>query len=68
MEANGFNKSGSTASVLAKETAEAISTAFHPDRITFFPAAPLKCVYENWAKSGPYYLIMVSLYIMTVYM
>ena len=46
MEANGFNKSACTPFVMAKETAEAIPTAFHPDRITFCPAALLKCLYE----------------------
>ena len=70
MEANGFNKSGSTASVLAKETAEAISTAFHPDRITFCPAALLKCVYELgkiWAVLSYYGIIVHNdrLYVIT---
>ena len=46
MDANGFHKSVSTPFVLVKETAEAIPMAFHPDRITFCPAAQLKCLYE----------------------
>ena len=42
MEANGFNNSASTTFVLVKETAEAIPMAFHPDKITFCPAAQSK--------------------------